>query len=1169
MKFRLKFLSLIFKHLLAKPMARALVSSSAARTRKAPMRRGAAFAPALPIAAAIVFTLLAALPLVAQTYRGGIGGTVLDSSGAAIPNARVVLTSTDTGAVRQTVTTTSGDYVFQDLQIGTYSLSISAAGFGTETLKDIRVNPGAVTPINTTLSVSGAQEVVDVSADTNSEIQTESSANNAIISEKAVSEIPLNGRSFLQLLALAPGYVDGSLNGSRTNQLNYQIDGADNNDIWQGAEAANQGGVGPIAGVILPIDAIDQFSIQSSGNAEEGHSAGGLVSATLKTGTNQFHGTAYMYLRSEFFANKDFFALESARKQKVRNQQFGGSLGGPIIKDRLLFFGNYERQVYNIQLSSNEDTEPGAAYVTEATQLLARHGIESVNPLSLKLLETLWPGGNAPDLVANLSNYVETHERHGYSDNFVGNLNYIVSPKQTLRLQSFIGTGRQAEPGGPTYWYFQVAPDITQNFSLADNWAPTQHLSNELLIATGIFNQTFNDLNHTFDMPALGLDTGVTNPSLFGAPTISLSGFDGTGATQPLGRKDYTGHITDSATWIHGKHQIRFGGEFRRSYIDLQYQANTRGTFSFTGYVSQNLTGSLALTAGQSAWSESASTAKVCGTTTPLPAACGGVDDYSIIGSHTEVLALADFLAGDFNSASFVTGNLRRDLYRTDTAFFIQDQYHIIPKLVLNFGLRHDFFGDLSTTGPLSEWRPGDAAADENGLILVGTPGKPETYVPGKLHFSPRVGFNYSASNKLSVHGSYGIYFDAPPFNGFGNNGSIASGSTATGLQANPVGGVGNVSLGVSQWQTNQYVWSSATGPSLYGLFSVDPDLHTAYSNEYNLGAEYQLNNRTVLTLGYAGSMGVHLYLLRDANQPAPWSASAPQNPNTPSINCDATNNIANVNCTLVRRPSYINKSVTNYAGVGPVEEVSSEAASSYNSLQAVIRTSGYHGLTGQLAWTYGHALDDGSGFRSTGPTDSDNLGLDWGSSTFDMRNNLSGYVVWQVPGSHALPLLTRGWQVTGFVTAHTSAPFSITEGDYTGIGMNKDRVDWSGKKYTTGSRTIVHDSTGRKYIQYWVSSPAGIFSTPAYGSHGNTGRDQFRGPGYFDIDSSLVKSTRLHEGLSLVLRAEMFNTFNHLNPDNPSTSITSSTFGEITSAPTGITAGAPFNVQFAGRLVF
>ena len=1129
-----------------------------------------------------MFILAVALPLVGQTYRGGIGGTVADSTGAVIPGARVRLTSTDTGAIRETNTTSDGSYAFQDLQLGTYSISVAATGFGETLLKDIAVNAGAVTPINPKLSVSGTQEIVDVKVDTTSEIQTQSSSNNAVVGEKAVSEIPLNGRSFTQLLQLTPGMnSSGSLNGARSNQINYQIDGADNNDIWQGSNAANQGGVGAVAGVTLPIEAIDQFSVQSSGNAEEGHSSGGLVSVGLKTGTNSFHGTAYFFGRSEFFAARDFFALASARKQKVRNQQFGGSIGGPILKDKLFFYTNYERQVYNIQLSSSADTEPSAAYVTESRALLARHGITAVNPLSLTLLSALWPGGNALStanpggLGANLSNYVELHERHGYSDNVVGNLSYILSPKQTIKLQAYIGTGRQAEPGGPTYPYFQVAPDITQNFSMSHNWAATDHLTNQLLIATGVFNQTFNDLNHSFNMPALGLNTGVTNPSLFGAPTIGLSGFDGVGSTQPLGRKDYTGHITDSATWVHGAHEIRFGGEFRRSYIDLQYQAGTRGNFTFNGFAYNNTT----LAPGTSAYSESATKAQVCGTTTPLPAVCGGVNDLAIIGSHPEVLSLSDFLTGTYDAASFTNGVLRRDLYRTDMSFFIQDQYKVASKMVLNFGLRNEFFGDLSTTGAWSEFRPGATGADANGLIQVGTPGAPPTYYPSKLHFSPRVGFAWNPYEKLAVRGSYGIYFDGAPFNGFGNNSvSFATGANATGLQANPFGGVGNVSLGVGQWQTNQYVWSSGKAPSTFGLFSVDPNLKTAYANDFNLASEYQVNKKTVFSLAYAGSTGIHNYILEDANQAAPWSTSAPGNTGGPGATNTATNlcslatNGSNATCLLQRRPVFLNKTVPNYQSIGAVVEVGSNAASNYNSLQATIKASGYHGLTGQLAWTFGHSLDNGSGFRSTGPTNSNNLRVDYGNASFDVRHTLNGYLVYEAPQiGHHWAALTKGWQATAFAKFNTSSPFSITIGDNTGIGMNKDRINYDGAKLKTGSTTIqTNPTTGVKFIQYWNAAAAGVdLKTPTYGTQGNTARDQFRGPHFFDIDSSLVKNTRIYENVNLQFRADLFNLFNIVNPGNPTTSITSSTFGQQTSAPTGISSGAPFNVQFAGKIIF
>jgi hypothetical protein len=1099
-----------------------------------------------------LFLVSISLSLGAQTYRGGIAGTIHDVTGASISHAKIVLVGEDTGFTREMESTGSGDYAFQDLQIGNYTLTVSMPGFSSVKTDHIAIRPGQIFGLDPKLSISSTNETIDVQASTVA-IDTVSSTNSNVVNEKAVANIPLNGRDFTQLVKITPGVNGaGSLNGTRTNQNNYQIDGADSNDIWQNATAANQGGVGSIAGVTLPVEAIDQFVVQSSGNAEAGRNPGGLISLGLKTGTNKFHGSAYYYARSEFFAARDPFQADNSRKQKARNQQFGGSLGGPVLKDKLFFFTTYERQKYVIQVPSASATEPGAAYVSLATALLKKHGF-AVNPLSLSLLPALWMGGNAPGLASTTNNYVEAHPRVGYSDNVVGNLNYILTPKQTLRLQGFVGTGRQVEPGGSTYWYFQAAPDITQNFSVAHNWAVTDHFSNQLLVALGIFNQTFNDNRHDFNMPALGLNTGVTNPTLLGAPTITIAGtsFDSVGATQPLGRKDYTGHITDSMTWIKGAHQFRFGGEYRRNYMDLQYQNGVRGTFAFPGTVSANVT----LAPGQTAYTSSGSTA------TPLAA------DIDVNpNKQAEVLGLADYLTGNFSSATFLAGNLRRDLYRTDLSFFFQDSYHVLPKLTLNLGVRHEYTGAISSTGPLSNFRPGAPGSDANGLMLVGNSGQPSLYNPGKLHFAPRVGFNYNPTDKLVIRGNYGLFFDAPPFNGFGDSAPGVTGANARGIQANPVGAtpVVNQTLGVGQWVTNAPVFAKAAAGSYLGLFSVAPNLRMAYAHNFGLATEYQISKRTAFTLAYVGSKGVHLYTMLDANQPAAWSTSAPQNNSFPATNCQLPGNAGTANCIEVRRPYY-----STYSTVGAVVQVSSNAASNYHSLQASLKSNNFHGITSQVSWTYGHSLDNGSGFRSTGPSNSYNLHDDYGNATFDVRHTLNGYIVYEAPQfAHVLPALTKGWQVTGFLIANTSAPFSIVAGDTTGRGQAKDRVNYSGAAYTTGDRTI-QTVAGRKFVQYWVPLAQTPFSTPATGTKGNTARDQFRGPGFFTFDSSIVKNTHIREGVSLQLRAEMFNVFNRINLATPTTGVTSATFGQVTAGRTTIASGAPFNVQFAGKIIF
>ncbi len=387
-------------------------------------------------------------PLFAQTFRGGIAGTVQDSTGAVVPNAKIVLTGTDTGFSRTMESTSAGDYSFQDLQVGVYSVEVQRTGFQPTKIDRISVRPGQVYALEIKLGVASSNEQVQVNAAAVS-LDTVSSTNNSVVGEKAVENMPLNGRDFTQLIKIVPGYNGaGSINGARTNQNNYQVDGADNNDIWQNSAAANQSGVNGIAGVTIPIDAIDQFNVQSNGNAEAGRNAGSLISLAIKTGTNSFHGTGYYFNRNEFFAAQNPFLI-SPKKAELRNIQFGASIGGPIVKEKLFFFANYERQRFVIG-NTAPATEPTTAYVAAGTALLAKHGI-AVNPLSLSVL-SLWPEGNQPAGPAQASNFVDGKPQVGYSDNAIGNLNYLLTPRQTLRAQAFVGTGRQNR----THWHQRV-----------------------------------------------------------------------------------------------------------------------------------------------------------------------------------------------------------------------------------------------------------------------------------------------------------------------------------------------------------------------------------------------------------------------------------------------------------------------------------------------------------------------------------------------------------------------------------------------------------------------------------------------------------------------------------------------------------------------------------------
>lgn len=1087
---------------------------------------------ARPLKLTLLVLLMTMTQLItAQTFRGGIAGTVQDQSGAVVDGAKITLTGIDTGSTRETVSASGGVYSFTDLPLGNYNVAVDAQGFAMTRIDRIAVRPGQVYGLEIKMSLASSTQLVEVNAAAIT-LDTVSSTNNSVVNDKAVANIPLNGRDFTQLIKIVPGYNGaGSINGARTNQNNYQIDGADNNDIWQNGAAANQGGVNGIAGVTLPVDAIDQFNVQSNGNAEAGRNAGSLISLAIKTGTNRLHGSAYYFNRNEYFAAQNPF-LTTAKKAKLRNIQFGAALGGPIIKDKLFFFVNYERQRFVIA-NTAPATEPTTAYVQAGTALLQKHGI-AVNPLSLSVL-SLWPQGNKPTGLAQPSNYFDGRPQVGYADNAIGNLNYQLTSRQTIRAQVFVGTGRQIAPVGTNvYDYYEVAPDITQNFSLTHNWAISDRISNQLLAAVGVFNQTFNDVNHSQNIPALGLNTTVTNPALFGAPTISLTGFDQTGATQALGRKDYTGHITDVATLVRGKHQLRFGGEYRRNYMDLQYQRNTRGTFTFNGTATSN-----------------ASVQAI------LPSGATRYDNDTTVTSDIRVIA--DYLAGYVASSSFTQGSLRRGIYQNTFAAFGQDQFQVTPTFTLNYGLRYEYNAPITSNGQLSVFRPGATGADGYGLVLAGSPGALTTVYPGNhTNLSPRFGFSWQNASRMVVRGTYGLYYDAPNFNGFfdnrpGNNGAV-------GVQANNTGAtpVFNVSRTFYQWTTGAVVFPtvpSTTTPQ--GFATVSPRFHTAYVQNFGLNTQFQVNKNTLATVAYAGAVGRRLFNLSDINQAQPGTDnSAPGE--------------------LTRRPIYQNKTVANYNFMGAVNEIQSEGSSNYHSLQATLRTSGFHGLTAQASYTYGHALDVISSTRGLAPQNSYNLGAEYGNADFDVRHTLNGYIVYEVPKfSSRLTALTQGWQGNLFTTAYTGTPFSAKVGsDNSGSGENQDRansVAGVSPKTSTGN-SLIYPTGAAPYAQIYTVA---AFSKPAPGTFGTLARNAFRGPGFFTVDTSLVKNTQLREGVSLQLRAEMFNIFNRTNLANPSlSSLTSSTFGRSTntrnaSSATGIGSGEPFNVQFAGKIIF
>src|SRR5579863_3482965 len=432
----------------------------------------------------------------AQTFRGSINGTVTDPSGALVPNAQVQAIETATSVNHNTVTTADGQFSVQDLPLGDYKITVTAYGFALYTADRVRVTAGSIYTLPVNLSLAQENRSLDVSAalltvDATTATQSDS------IPEEALQNMPLNGRDFTQLIAIAPGYGGysinggGTINGTRNSGVNWQLDGTDNNDFWYDIPAINQGGVSGVAGVLMPIDAIDEFSTQTQSSAELGRDAGGTVNVVLKSGANQLHGTAYYYNRNEFYAAHSPFFVPTAefpRAPRLRNENYGFTLGGPIIKNKTFFFLGFEKQNYIFGLTGLA-TEPSAAWTQNAQALLTKYKIPP-SPLSATLFSNLWPS-SISSLPGTVSNFFANVPATGYSYNGVAKVDHNFNDKHHLSGHWFMGQGNQIQPPGAALvlveassnlgYYFEAAPIRVENYSATLNSQFTPQLSNQAL----------------------------------------------------------------------------------------------------------------------------------------------------------------------------------------------------------------------------------------------------------------------------------------------------------------------------------------------------------------------------------------------------------------------------------------------------------------------------------------------------------------------------------------------------------------------------------------------------------------------------------------------------------------------------------------------------------------
>jgi hypothetical protein len=1096
----------------------------------------------------------------AQTFRGSINGTVTDPSGAAVPNAQVKATETGTGSDHTTVTTNDGTFSFQDLALGLYKVTVNATGFPPYAVDKVDVVAGTIYTLNIKLTLQTTTTTVEVSAaavtlDTTTQTQT------MTLSEDIVQDVPLNGRDFTQLISVEPGFGGynvggfGSLNGTRPNQMNWQIDGVDNNDFWHNIPAVNQGGVSGIAGAILPIDSVTEFSAQTSSGPEGGRSAGGTVNVVTKSGSNDIHGSVYYYNRNEAFGDPSPFFSPSAnvpKPPKERNENYGFSVGGPIIKNKTFYFASYEKQQFIFGLSGIA-TEPSNAWVTQAQALLQASGVPE-SPVSATLIgpKGFWPQNLIGNLAGTANNFFSPSAETGYSYNGVARLDQEITSKHHLYLRVYGGQGSQTAPlgGSPALgtassnlpFYFEVAPLHVFNYSAVLNSELTTKVTNQLLFGANYFNQVFSDSNNSFNTQAMGLflspDATNNGKYILGAPNIVIAppssggsgGFEQIGLTPPEGRSDLTWHISDIVSHTVGAHQLRYGAEIRRATIDEFYHRRGTGQFVFDG------------TAGP--WAGSTN----C-TNNPL------------------LCSLADFLAGDVSAcdtfhanagdicgSTIAVGNPERFVSVNAFNAYFQDSWQITKKLNLNYGLRYEYFGPMSSDKKdIANFVPGTGFVVQGG----GTP----LFKPGKDHFAPRLGIAYQPTGRadLVVRAGFGVFYDQINLNPFLDfRPPVAAPS---GIEGNPFG-----ASPVSTYSRSGYNWgpgpgqaqfggasifpgvqacsdpncAAATDPKGLGAYSVSSNFRTPYFFNYNLQVEKGFGNMGVLQVGYVGSEGRKLNIVSN-------------------INANGT-----------------------YPNFGNILQLNTIGTSNYNSLQTVFRLRSYHGLTSQFAYTWAHSLDEISEYRGQILTDATNRLLDYGNSDFDTRNLFTVNFTYDVPKA---PWATSGWSRRVFNDWQVSSVMNWHSGQPSDEG--RLGLDLIGNPYAGVSHSFDKTIPG---VQWW--NPAAFCNpggTACPGAADNLSRNKFTGPSFGDVDLSFIKNVPITERVKIQLRADFFNLLNRINFASGVGSVNSTcaptpvtgvctgasgfgtvtdTIGDFNGAP-AIGPGEARNIQLVAKIIF
>jgi len=1126
----------------------------------------------------IAGALLSAGLASAQTQStGAISGRLTDVAGLVIANATVTLTSKATGIQANATTDQTGNYRFNLLPPGAYQLRFSAPGFKTGVPDDVKVTVTETSTVNLALSPGAQQETVEVSA-SGEVLQTENATLGTTVQGNTIQSLPLTERNYTQILTLSPGVagnvndasqlgrgtIDVYVNGASNISNNFIMAGADINNFGsgRGGDFVQQGGI-PIPNP----DAIEEFKIQTTMyDAGFGRDAGANVEVITKSGSNQFHGAAWEFFRNnKLNANDTFLSAQGLPRPDMKQNQFGGAIGGPIKKDKIFFFGSYQgtRQINGLSSSSfSSNTLPAITNNRSAAaigsifcnQPTAYGGTQvscngsNINPVALALLNMKNSSGG---YLIPTPNTVTAGTAFGFSsysipgtfteDEVLVNTDYQISEKHRLSQRFFYSRDPQLDP------FSSCSPGCPPGFALKTQFTNdigllrltstlTPHFLNEALVAfvrnTGVL-QSQTKISDS----SLGITPG--DPGFPYLPVTEISGLFSLSG----GFNDFSDSVVntyqagDQVSWSHGRHNLRAGFEFERQQFDFADDGPRRGEIEFLTF-----------------------------------------SDFLLGQSGTQ--------NGSGNSNIFLSygfaGDLTKYFRAYDMSTFLQDDYKIRPNLTLNFGVRWELnsnigeaLGKLSSAFPnLLAATPATAAGTYAGFVVASNfPGTLPTGVTRlsghsvtsndlPMHnFGPRFGFAWTptVSSKTAVRGGYGVYYTRPNGN---STLQVLTGPPFVAIRA--LSGAGNSAA------TFQDPYNPAPAPGSFPLRTPTSELSadiiaknydSPMTQQYNLDVQRQLSPSTVFDLAYVGTRGTRLLEGRNINEALLASPGAP-------INGITTNTVANASARVP------------YTGFSPggLTRIESYGFSMYNSMQVNVRRQMSRGVLLQAAYTWGKAMTDvqGQGYNATfegGSGDSNNSDdrhQRWGPAAFDRTNRVALAYRWELPllqqGNTMVRQAVNGWAVSGVTTIQSGDRLTITDSlggsIYGSVSTSRAQLCPGIGNGQIETRGGIH-SRLNNYFNSAAFCPAPALDGGT--DYGDSSTGVVRGPYQNNTDLTVSRIFKLGgENRTLDFRGEFFNAFNHPQYADPLVAYGTPGFGTIQN-----TSVAPRIIQFAAKIQF